>query len=66
MVSVGTLVDRARIYCREILVEVPVRIALARYLADLPCAHLAWFLEHQNKIEAGNVRRWGGTGCGHS
>ena len=29
MVSVGTLVDRARIYCREILVKVPVR--------DCPC-----------------------------
>jgi len=56
MVSVGTIVDSVCIESQEILVEMSARErAFARYFASLLCAWLAYFSEHQNKIDAGKA-----------
>jgi len=56
MVSVGTFVDAAWIESREPLVTMLARrLLFERCFANL-FGVLVYFLEHQNKIEAGKVR----------
>jgi hypothetical protein len=56
MVSVGSLSTRLGLIVEKFLSRCWQGSAFERYLGILRCAPLAYFLEHQNKIEAGKIR----------